>query len=141
MKRTLLLFVLVAAILSMTMVASAYYDQNGTKRWCNTDADGCWVTNEDGGKDYIMFWSEASREKYMGTGSDAPIAPKYAGGEMSLLAPLTAVQPTQAPTEVPTQEPTQPVQKSCSDYTDLGSCSAAGCTWTFLSPTEGSVCR
>ncbi len=41
-------------------------DQDGNDCWCNVDKDGCWVTNEEGGRDYLMFWSEASRKFFMG---------------------------------------------------------------------------
>ena len=61
------LFIVLLAMLCLavfTLAVSA--DQEGTANWCNIDKDGCWVTADDGGKDYIMFWSEKSRETYMG---------------------------------------------------------------------------
>ena len=57
----LLLFVFVLAIAS---VVSA--DQEGNDNWCNIDSYGCWVTNEDNGKDYLMVWSESARQYFMG---------------------------------------------------------------------------
>ena len=46
---------------------AASADQAGTLCWCNTDQYGCWITAEDGGKSYIMFWSEAARKDIMGS--------------------------------------------------------------------------
>ena len=48
---------------------TASADQEGTLCWCNTDQYGCWITAEDGGKSYIMFWSEAARKNIMGSSS------------------------------------------------------------------------
>ncbi len=65
MKRIIVL--LVAAILTlMFLAASVSADQNGNDRWCNSDEYGCWVTEENGGKSYIMFWSEEARAFFMG---------------------------------------------------------------------------
>ena len=62
------LFVVLFAILCLAVMAvSAFADQEGNERWCNIDSHGCWVTNEEtGGQDYIMFWSEESRQYFMG---------------------------------------------------------------------------
>lgn len=46
--------------------AAAMADQDGNAIWCNMDAYGCWVYNEDGGQDYLMFWSEDARQYFMG---------------------------------------------------------------------------
>ncbi len=62
-------------------------DQDGKTCWCNVDKDGCWVTNEEGGKDYIMFWSEASRKFFMGD-STAPytnVVSKAEGATLGLI--------------------------------------------------------
>ena len=48
----------------MTVTASA--NQVGNKIYCNVDKDGCWINGEDGGQNYIMFWSEESRAFFMG---------------------------------------------------------------------------
>ncbi len=65
MKKMIVL--LVAAILTlMFLAASVSADQNGNDRWCNSDEYGCWVTEENGGKSYIMFWSEEARAFFMG---------------------------------------------------------------------------
>ena len=92
MKKTIILmFVLMIAAFSVMSASAAprgrYYDQLGNKHWCNSDSDGCWVTGENGEHEYIMFWSEASREKYMGAGSDAPVGEYVESGTMKLEAP------------------------------------------------------
>ena len=38
--------------------SSVLADNDGRDSWCNSDQYGCWVTDEDGGHCYIMFWSE-----------------------------------------------------------------------------------
>ena len=66
-NKILLLFLAVLAVLFWTISASA--DQNGNNYWCNSDEYGCWVTDETGGKCYIMFWNEESRAYFMGNRS------------------------------------------------------------------------
>ena len=62
--------VLPAVLLAALMIAcSAFADQDGKSCWCNVDQYGCWNTGDDGGKSYIMFWSEEARQSIMGTGS------------------------------------------------------------------------
>lgn len=83
----LVLFVLLsAALLSM----SVYADQDGNARWCNSDEYGCWVTGEDGGKSYIMFWSEEARAYFMGSksapGSLVTVKPNTPGGRFDVEA-------------------------------------------------------
>ena len=73
-------------VLAMLMAVSVSADQEGNKRWCNSDKYGCWVTDENGGQSYIMFWSESAREYFMGPNSSAPVAPALPGGEMELEA-------------------------------------------------------
>ena len=64
MKRVpILLFVFA---LMMCLATVVFADQEGNDNWCNIDSYGCWVTNEDGGKDYLMFWSESARHYFMG---------------------------------------------------------------------------
>jgi hypothetical protein len=93
-KLFLLTLVLIIAALSVMSVSAAprgrYYDQMGNKYWCNVDSYGCWVTNENGGKDYIMFWSEASAEAIMGPNSGAPIGTNPGTQELPLQAPKPA---------------------------------------------------
>ena len=60
--------ILAAVLLTMLLSFSAVFaDQDGSNRWCNTDDYGCWVTEEDGGKNYILFWSEDARKIFMGS--------------------------------------------------------------------------
>lgn len=64
MKKVPFLIFVLSVILCVFAVVSA--DQDGNDNWCNIDSYGCWVTNEDGGKDYLMFWSENARQYFMG---------------------------------------------------------------------------
>ena len=90
-KLFLLTLVVIIAALSVMSVSAAprgrYYDQMGNKYWCNSDSYGCWVTGKNGGKDYIMFWSEASAEAIMGPNSGAPIGTNPGTQELPLQAP------------------------------------------------------
>lgn len=90
-KSIVFLLVFVIAALSLSSVSAAprerWYDQMGNKYWCYVDSDGCWITGEEGEKNYIMFWSEASREKFMGPDSNAPIGVMYDAPEMPLKPP------------------------------------------------------
>ena len=63
--------VFAALVLTMLLLSfcTVFADQDGNNCWCNIDDHGCWNTGEDGGKSYIMFWSEESRQYIMGTGS------------------------------------------------------------------------
>ena len=61
------LFIVLLAMLCLALFTlSASAEQDGYSNWCNIDKDGCWITAEDGGKNYIMFWSEEIRQYYMG---------------------------------------------------------------------------
>ncbi len=95
MKRTVLfILVVIIAALSVMSVSAAphgrYFDQIGNKHWCTSDSYGCWVTGEDGGKNYIMFWSEAAAEAIMGKNSGAPIGAPLSG-DMNLAGPKAPV--------------------------------------------------
>lgn len=94
MKKLVTAALLLIVVLSGVLTVSAYYDQNGTERWCNSDADGCWVTGEDGEKVYIMFWSEASREKFMGKDSNAPMGIALPAGKVIMPPPPVPPVPT-----------------------------------------------
>ena len=63
MKKISLIVVFFMLLISVTAV---FADQDGNTCWCNEDQYGCWVTAEDGGKCYIMFWSEEARAYFMG---------------------------------------------------------------------------
>ncbi|MBQ6509587.1 MAG: hypothetical protein IJI07_08960 [Flexilinea sp.] len=78
-----LIFVGMVLIL-MASFTAVLADQNGSDCWCNADQYGCWVTDEDGGKCYIMFWNEASREYFMGSGSKATVCDPLPGRRMTL---------------------------------------------------------
>ena len=78
-----LLFIGMVLIL-MASFTAVLADQNGSDRWCNSDQYGCWVTDEDGGKSYIMFWSETARLYIMGPGSNATVCDPLPGGRMTL---------------------------------------------------------
>lgn len=66
MKKNIL-FILVLSILMLTAITvSVSADQEGNRRWCFIDDDGCWITGDYGDKWYIMFWSEPIRKFYMG---------------------------------------------------------------------------
>ena len=94
-KSVLFILVLIIAALSVMPVSAAphgrYYDQSGSKYWCNVDSYGCWITNENGGKDYIMFWSEAAADAIMGPNSGAPIGTNPGTSELPLQAPKPVV--------------------------------------------------
>ena len=94
-KLFLLTLVLIIAALSVMSVSAAphgrYYDQSGSKYWCYVDNYGCWITGENGGKEYIMFWSEASADFIMGPNSGAPIGTNPGTPELLLEAPKPVV--------------------------------------------------
>ncbi len=96
------------SFLSAIPVSAALYDQNGNHYFCNSDPDGCWVTGEEGEQIYIMFWSEASRAKYMGEGSNAPLGIGEPGSDELNLKP-PADTPAQLPTssDEPTSQPSE----------------------------------
>ena len=84
-KKIVLLLTLAVLMLSFTAV---FADQDGHDCWCNSDEYGCWVTDEDGGKCYIMFWSEEARAFFMGDkskpGTLVTEKPDPAGGRFKM---------------------------------------------------------
>ncbi len=88
------LFILVVVIAALSVMAATaaprdrYYDQMGNKHWCNSDSYGCWVTGENGEKEYIMFWSEAAAVMFMGSASGVPIGTNPGNSELGLMAPM-----------------------------------------------------
>ena len=84
--------VIIIAAMSVIAVSAAprggYYDQIGNKYWCNSDSYGCWVTGEDGGHEYIMFWSEAAAAAIMGPNSGAPVGTLPGTSTLNLAAPV-----------------------------------------------------
>ena len=99
-KTKLFIFMLLTAC-CLVIFGTALADQDGNKRWCNSDQYGCWITGDDGGQSYIMFWSESARELFMGADSKAPVVKQYPAGQM----PLDPA-PTPAPVK-PEKELTQ----------------------------------
>ena len=97
-KLALLTLIVIIAALSVMSVSAAprdrYYDQSGDRHWCNTDSYGCWVTGENGDKEYIMFWSEAAAEWIMGPDSGAPIGIYPNTPQLELDAPKVEVPVT-----------------------------------------------
>lgn len=70
LKKLLFVGMILMLMVSFTAVLA---DQDGNTCWCNVDKDGCWGTNAEGEKNYIMFWTEEARRFYMGD-STAPYA-------------------------------------------------------------------
>ncbi len=72
-----LLFVVIIAVLSVMSVSAApgghYIERTSLKPICTSDAYGCRTTDENGESKYLMFWTDASRAKIMGPGSDIPV--------------------------------------------------------------------
>lgn len=87
MKKSIVFILVVFALLAAVMTVSAYFEQEGTKRWCNVTPDGCTVDDGEGKQVYIMFWSEASRDKIMGPNSNAPISDPFSGSTLPLDSP------------------------------------------------------
>lgn len=93
MKKNFVVVMLFALFCLSVITGSVFADQEGNDRWCNIDDYGCWVTNEENSKDYIMFWSEETRLYFMGD-----ITEPYTnvvdrcldctGGKLTLDAPL-----------------------------------------------------
>ena len=86
-KKLLFVGMILVLMVSFSVVLA---DQDGNARWCNSDQYGCWVTGEDGGQCYIMFWSESARELFMGPGSKAPLGDPFPAGKMTLPKPPVA---------------------------------------------------
>ena len=88
MKKISLIVVLFILLISVTAVIA---DQDGHTCWCNEDQYGCWVTAEDGGKCYIMFWSEEARAYFMGDiskpGTLVTDKPNTPGGRLGMKSP------------------------------------------------------
>ena len=91
-KLAVVSLVIIIAAMSVIAVSAAprggYYDQIGNKYWCNSDSYGCWVTGEDGGHEYIMFWSEAAADAIMGPNSGAPVGTLPGTSTLNLAAPI-----------------------------------------------------
>ncbi len=89
-KTKFFIFMLLTAC-CLVFFGTTLADQDGNKRWCNSDQYGCWITDDDGGQSYIMFWSESARDLFMGPDSKAPVVKQYPAGQMPLdPAPMPA---------------------------------------------------
>ncbi len=85
-KRFLMAFV-TAILFLLLLSAVVLADQNGNYRYCNMDQYGCWITEEDGRRSYIMFWSDEIRENFIGN-KPAVVCPHPEGNEPTMeLAP------------------------------------------------------
>ena len=58
--------IIISLFILLILSAPIFADQEGNENWCNIDSYGCWVTGEDAGKEYLMFWSESARQYFMG---------------------------------------------------------------------------
>ena len=125
----------VFAALVLTMLLSfctVFADQDGNSCWCNIDDYGCWNTGEDGGKSYIMFWSEESRQYIMGTGSAPYKFVVEKPGSSNILrmqcgSPAPVIIPTAAPGAAAPDTPAY----DCSNFT-ISDC-AQGCKRLYWS--------
>ena len=76
-------------------------DQNGNDRYCNRDQYGCWVTEEDGRRSYIMFWSEEAKNFFIGKDKTAVVCDpleNYSGRmptDIGSVSPVDTVSPAQ----------------------------------------------
>ncbi|MBQ6517480.1 MAG: hypothetical protein IJI14_02095 [Anaerolineaceae bacterium] len=66
MNKKTLFVVLLAMLCLAVFTVSVSADQDGLENWCNIDQYGCWVTGDEGEQNYIMFWSEETRQYFMG---------------------------------------------------------------------------
>ncbi len=122
------LWIIVFAFILLVTFAAASADQDGRNCWCNIDDYGCWITDEDGGTIYIMFWSEEARQYIMGAGSppyknvvthpgSTGILPIECGRPEPVLTPVPKPSDPQDPDPDP-QDPDPDPQDPCDDYGD-----------------------
>ncbi len=141
MKKIFVLsLVIIIAALSVIAVSAApragYYDQVGNKHWCNSDSYGCWVTGEDGGKDYIMFWSESAAEAIMGKNSGAPIGTLPGAGELGLAAPVAEAAKKSDGGKDPDPAPAPTCSADNCDANEGMSCQGDKCVKTSCTQAE-----
>lgn len=89
----LILLVMVSAFITVSY-AGGYDNPDG----CRIDSYGCWLPDENGGKMYIMFWSEEARAFFMGGHSnpgDLVVPQPETGGFLRLDKPTSSetIQP------------------------------------------------
>ena len=82
------MFILLVFVLLFS-TSAALADQEGNHVWCNVDEYGCWVhdTDDPNVTYYIMFWSEETRDYFMGKDSNATVTPRPKGVELKLHGP------------------------------------------------------
>ena len=115
---------MLTAVILLGIFTAVFADQNGRACWCNIDKYGCWVTAEDGGKSYIMFWTEEARQYIMGTLS-APYELVVSHPGFSAVLPLQCgiEASVSIPAAVPADNPTD--QDVCKAYTEcMNKCNA-----------------
>ena len=97
------------AVFCLVFCSAALADQEGNSRWCNSDQYGCWITGEDSGQNYIMFWSESARDLFMGPESNAGVVKQFPAGKMPLdPAPKPAPAPVNPVNPEEPEEPAEP---------------------------------
>lgn len=104
MNKTKLSVFLLLAAFCLIFCCEALADQEGNARWCVSDQYGCWITGDDAGQNYIMFWSESARDLFMGPGSSAGVVTQYPAGRMPLDPAPKPAAPAPAPVD-PEEEP------------------------------------
>ena len=123
LKKLLLAAVLLTVLFSFSLV---FADQDGRKCWCNIDEYGCWITGDDGGKIYIMFWSEQSRQFIMGSYS-APykyvVAHPGYFGTLPLQCGAISVSDSNSGDDPVPADTCQQELANCNDLCDRADCS------------------
>ncbi len=111
-KRLSLILILAILFIFVTSVV-VFADQIGNYCYCNRDQYGCWVTEEDGRRSYIMFWSEEIKNNFIGKDKPAVVCdPPDGNGRVMELHPIPIQtmpdpqpQPEPQPEPVPQPEP------------------------------------
>ena len=135
------LWIIVLAFVLLGSFCTAFADQDGRNCWCNIDEYGCWITNEDGGKTYIMFWSEEARLYIMGPGGTPyKLVVKKPEAADFLTLKCGSPEPVVIPTAGPDEKPHEPAA-DC-DISDYNWC-LANCTgfWYYCTDSGGLNCE
>ena len=106
MYKRLLIFIITAILFFFIINAVVLADQDGNHRYCNTDQYGCWVTEEDGRRSYIIFWSEEAKNFFMGKDKRAIICDPPADNANAMK--LHPAPEEAAPKQKPTPDPVPP---------------------------------
>lgn len=105
MKKSKFYMFLLIAVFCLVFCGAALADQEGNDRWCNSDQYGCWITGDDAGQNYIMFWSESARDLFMGPESSAGVVTQYPAGKMPLDPAPQQTSGIQAPDPGDSEDP------------------------------------